>query len=196
VKTKLITILGGVLVAVSLTQAEEIPSQQIQFANGTHSATLKGSITADQAFDYKLGAKAGQTVMVELKSDRTSEYFNLIAPGRNEALFIGSVGGLRFEGKLPVDGEYIIRLYLMGDAKDSGKTANHTLHVEVKEQPGNAATSFDKTLSLQGISFHVQASPAANGTRASSLARPALFATTHQSKPRSTASSLTQKSRT
>jgi hypothetical protein len=157
-------IFGGLFVTLSLARAGEIPFQQVEFAKGTHGATLKGSITGSQVFDYRLRARAGQTMTIELKSDRTSEYFNLVAPGRDEALFIGPMRGSRFEGQVPVDGEYNIRLYLMGGARDSGKTANHTLHVEINDQPGNTATPFDKTLSLQGISFHVQASPAAAGS--------------------------------
>ncbi len=156
-------IFGGLFVTFSLAQAGEIPSQQVEFVKGTHGATLKGSITGSQVFDYRLRARAGQTMTIELKSDRTSEYFNLVAPGRDEALFVGSMRGSRFEGQVPADGEYTIRLYLMGDARDSGKTANHTLHVEVNDQSENTATFFDKTLSLQGISFHVQTSPAADG---------------------------------
>ena len=52
---------------------------------------------------------------------------------------------------------------LMGDAKGSGKTANHTLQIEINDHPDDTVTFFDKTPSLQDISFHVQASPTADG---------------------------------
>jgi len=99
-------------------------------------------------------------MIAELKSDKTSNYFNVLPPGSDEAIFIGSTSGNRFEGKLPKDGEYIIRLYLMGKAMSSGLQANYTLSLNVNA-PTKETTGFDQKLELQGISFHVESASSA-----------------------------------
>ena len=50
----------------------------------------------------------------------------------------GSIYGERFSGSLPRDGDYTIRVYLMGDAKSSGKTASYTLDIDLSDRPVSA----------------------------------------------------------
>lgn len=47
--------------------------------------------------------------------------------------FVGSMDavGTSYKGVLPSDGVYIIRIYLMGAAEDSGKPVNYTLKVVI-----------------------------------------------------------------
>jgi hypothetical protein len=136
----------------------------VRFANGSTGTVLKGKIEGRETVDYKITAKAGQSMIVELTSDKTTNYFNLLPPGSEEAIFIGSTVGNRFEGKLPKDGEYTVRLYLMGKAMSSGLQASYTLSLNVsdpaKAAPLAATPGFDQKLELLGISFHVQAASA------------------------------------
>ncbi len=148
-----------------LPAAAQAREEIVQFAKGSTGAILKGKIEGRESVDYKITAKAGQSMVAELKSDKTSNYFNVLPPGSEEAIFIGSTLGNRFEGKLPKDGEYTIRLYLMGKAMSSGLQANYTLSLNV-DAPAKATASvatpgFDQKLELQGISFHVQSVSAA-----------------------------------
>jgi hypothetical protein len=138
-----------------LPAAAHAREEIVQFAKGSTGATLKGKIKGRESVDYKITAKAGQAMVAELKSDKTSNYFNVLPPGSDEAIFIGSTLGNRFEGTLPKDGEYTIRIYLMGKAMSSGVQADYTLSLNV-DAPAKVAPGFDRKLELQGISFHVQ----------------------------------------
>jgi hypothetical protein len=78
-------------------------------------------------------------LIVDFKAGKGAAYFNVLPPGSTgEAIFNGSMDGNHFKGKLPGDGVYTIRVYLMGGAKDSGKPVNYTLKVSI---PGSGKSS-------------------------------------------------------
>jgi len=125
--------------------AAGIETRSIQFAKGTNSATIKGTIKGDQTVDYTLRAKAGQTMRVTLETKHDANYFNVLPPGSiDEALFVGSSGGNAWTGALPADGEYKVRIYLMRSAARRGETANYTLTVGITGAPHAAATNLGK----------------------------------------------------
>ena len=127
-----LTTVLAVFFGVALTaDAEPIKVEQIHFAKGASSATVKGSISGDKIVDYKLGAKVGQTMNVKLKTGNTANYFNVLPPGFESALFIGSTSGNEWSGTLPADGEYTVRVYLMRSAARRNEKANCTLTVGI-----------------------------------------------------------------
>jgi hypothetical protein len=147
-----------------VSAADDIRQEQIQFKKGASSATLTGRIKGYQAVDYQLRAGAGQTMTVTFKPSNPSAYFNVLPPGTEEAIFVGSSSGNRCEAELPADGVYTIRVYLMRNAARRNETTNYTLEVGVAgkaassaaPQPAPAAAApFDRALELQGIRFHV-----------------------------------------
>jgi hypothetical protein len=158
--------LSGFLLVTTLASAEVgIRQEQIQFKKGATSATLKGKIKGDQIVDYQLRAGLGQSMVVIFKPSNRSAYFNVMPPGSDEAMFVGSTYGDRFEAELPADGVYTIRVYLMRNAARCNETANYTLEVGIvggsktagaasEAVPANRL-SFDRTLELQGIRFRV-----------------------------------------
>jgi hypothetical protein len=107
--------------------ADGIVTQRVQFARGASSATLKG----DAIHDYVLGANAGQTMHVALQTSSTSAYFNVLPPGSDAALFVGSTSGNQWTGTLPADGEYRVRVYLMRSAGRRNAAAAYTLSVGI-----------------------------------------------------------------
>lgn len=130
-----------ILVAASAMAlaADGIESRPLQFAKGTSSATVKGSLKGDQTIDYKVRAQAGQTISVALKTSNGANYFNLLPPGSTgEAIFVGSTSGTDWTGPLPADGEYAVRVYLMRSAARRNETADYTLTVSIT---GSATTS-------------------------------------------------------
>lgn len=130
-----------VLVAASSSAlaADGIESRPLQFAKGTSSATVKGSLKGDKTIDHKLRAKAGQTMSVTLKTSNGANYFNVLPPGSTgEAIFVGSTSGNDWTGLLPADGEYTVRVYLMRSAARRNESADYTLTVGIT---GSAATS-------------------------------------------------------
>jgi hypothetical protein len=111
--------------------AQPIEVRQISFAAGRTSATVKGSITGGKIVDYKLRAKAGQTMRVTLKTNNGANYFNVLPPGSNAAIAIGANLGNEWTGTLPVDGGYTVRVYLMRSAARRNERANYTLSVGI-----------------------------------------------------------------
>jgi len=90
-------------VSVPLVQGAAIERRPVQFAKGASSATVKGTIKGDQTIDYVLRAKARQTMRVKLDTRHTALYFNVLPPGSETALHVGSTSGaykrvLKFSG--------------------------------------------------------------------------------------------------
>ena len=112
-------------------------SSPIHFAKGADHAVLSGTIAGHEYHDYVLRARAGQTMDVKLTVTGTngdgSAFFNILPPGSDGvAIFNGSTsadGSGRV--KLPADGEYRVRVYLMGNDKDAGKTVGYSVRVSI-----------------------------------------------------------------
>jgi hypothetical protein len=165
-KALLACVLGGLLFGFTLASAEaDIRREQIQFEKGKSGTTITGKIKGDQTIDYQLRASAGQSMVAIFKPSNLSAYFNVLPPGSKVAIFVGSVSGNRFDAKLPANGVYTIRVYLMRNAARRNETANYTLEVSIAGGGRTAAAtsdaspvtgpSFDRTLELQGIRFRV-----------------------------------------
>ena len=106
-------------------------------------ATVKGHLSGREDIDYILGAKAGQHMTVELHTDNPQNYFNILPPGsQDEALFVGSSSGSRFEGTLPDSGDYRVRVYLMRAAARRDEQANYSLSIHIGNgQPGQGSAA-------------------------------------------------------
>jgi hypothetical protein len=104
---------------------------EVQFKKGETGATLKGKLQGDETVDYKIRASAGQSMVAVFKPTNPSAYFNVLPPGSEEALFVGSTSGNRYEGTLPADGTYVIRAYLMRNAARRNETTSYKLEVGV-----------------------------------------------------------------
>jgi hypothetical protein len=99
-----------------------------------------------------LGAKAGQNMSVALKTNNLSNYFNVLPPASEEALFIGSTSGNEWSGTLPADGEYTVRVYLMRNAARRNAKANYTLTVGISGGSAVGAPSTDAK--VPGTDYH------------------------------------------
>lgn len=133
--------------------AADIQTRQITFAKGASSATIKGTVTGDQTIDYKLRARAGQTMKVSLKTGNSANYFNVLPPGSNDvAIFVGSTGGNEWSGTLEADGEYKVRVYLMRSAARRNEKASYTLTVGITGGAAGVARSTDAK--VPGTPYH------------------------------------------
>lgn len=126
--------LGLALLAPAATGQTQ---ERVRFEAGNDNAAIEGSVTGDGYVDYLLGARAGQTMAVSLIPGESSGfgtvYFNVLPPGSTgEAIYNGSLDGLDATGiALPADGDYVIRVYQMGDDADSGATTAYTISVGI-----------------------------------------------------------------
>jgi hypothetical protein len=121
-----LAVIGGVALAQS-----PIRKEPVHFKTGESSATIKGTIKGDDTVDYVLGAQKGQSMVVTLATTNRSAYFNVLPPGSEEAIFIGSTSGEKYEGTLPASGDYTVRLYLMRSAARRGEAASYTIKFAV-----------------------------------------------------------------
>ncbi len=126
-----ITALVGALALPAVAQ-DHSRTERVQFARGASSATLHGKIHGYDTVDYVLSARAGQTLNVRLQPTNTSAYFTVARQGADEALFIGSTSGNQFTGRLPANGDYVVRVYLMRNAARRDEHANYTLSIGVR----------------------------------------------------------------
>ena len=109
----------------------------VQFERGNYGTMLSGTIVGQEFFDYRLGAKAGQELFAELTVTGTNgngtAYFNILPPGSDGvAIYNGSTDGNSATVPLPEDGTYTIRVYLMGNDADTGKTVGYDLDVSIQ----------------------------------------------------------------
>jgi hypothetical protein len=82
---------------------------------------------------YTVSAKAGQTLVVWMKSNSSFAFFNVTPLGADEAIWTGSQEGKEkaFSQKLDKDAEYEIEVYLAkAEARRQGK-ADFTLTVSL-----------------------------------------------------------------
>ncbi|AKV69867.1 MULTISPECIES: hypothetical protein [Microcystis] len=140
-------VLASVAIALSLGLGLTAPLQaqlsgRVNFERGSDMAALNGTITGREYRDFVLRARKGQTLMVSLADDGTgnpedkhSVFFNILPPGSNNvAIYNSSAQGPNAMAKikLPKDGDYTIRVYLMGEAKDGNHTVPFTFSVTIR----------------------------------------------------------------
>ena len=120
--------LSPALIATAMAQQKST----IQFAAGNDNASVDGKITGDGYHDYVMGAKAGQKMGVSLIT-KGSAYFNILPPGSTgEAIYNSSINGNDATAvELPADGNYTIRVYLMGHDNSAKKTVSYTVSTSI-----------------------------------------------------------------
>jgi hypothetical protein len=122
--------LGLMLLAGGQALAQS--SERVRFEAGNDNAAVESQVTGDEYRDYVLGAKAGQSMGVSLITEG-SAYFNILPPGSaGEAIYNSSVDGNDATGiVLPADGDYTVRVYLMGADEDENRTVPFTLSITI-----------------------------------------------------------------
>lgn len=167
----LVTAAWVALLALNIQAAEAIRKVPVYFKKGASQASIKDHIKGRQTIDYVLRAQAEQTITVNLETSNPSAYFNVLPPGSQDAIFTGQVAGSHFEGKLPKDGDYSIRVYLIRAAARRNESAKYTLTVKItghetasaEKVTDHQGKAFDRKLSLLGISFHITSPNAQSG---------------------------------
>ena len=109
----------------------------VSFAKGSTGTTLKGTVTGDDSVNYTIGAKAGQTLKLQL-SGTTNAYFNLFAPGSDTAMD-GAMQAQSFSGALPASGQYRVQVFQPRAQARRGQAASYSLRIDIP--PTGAASS-------------------------------------------------------
>jgi hypothetical protein len=127
-------------------------TERVQFAKGESSATLRGRLEGDAMVDYVVRAGAGQTLKVTLKETNPQNYFNVLPPGTEVAMFVGQTGE-DYSGMLPADGDYTVRVYLMRPAARRNEASDYTLGIGVSGK-ALAPTAASKDALVAGTPYH------------------------------------------
>ena len=128
-----------------------IREERISMPAGSGSNSVGGSIRGREIVDYLFQAGAGDNLNISLAAQSGSPFFNLMEPGEQYAAVYNSSGmGNQFEGTAQRSGVYRIRVYQMGNARDSGARANFRLEVikSSSASRGSSGGNFQATGSI------------------------------------------------
>jgi hypothetical protein len=123
-----------VVMAAKLSASNGTRQVPVEFADGTARTQVSGHIAGRDSVDHVVPAAAGQTLAVTLSADSPMAYFNVLPPGSEEAVFIGSTSGNTFRGVLENSGDHTIRVYLMRAGARRGESSNYTLDVLLRQE--------------------------------------------------------------
>jgi hypothetical protein len=124
-----------------LPAAAAITRMHMAFPEGVTRAATTGRIAGRASNDHVVRARAGQVLAVRMDADSAMAYFNVLPPGSDQAIFIGSTSGNEFRGVLASDGDYVIRVYLMAAGARRGESSNYALRVDVTDAPSAPSPS-------------------------------------------------------
>lgn len=143
----------GVMIAQFVIGASPALAQDkanIRFKPGATSTTINGTIRGNEYIDYVLNARGGQKMVVSLAVTGTngngSAFFNILPAGKDYGgPYIGSTDDdRRAEITVPHNGDWVIRVYLMGNDRDADRTVGYSIDVYIAPATNNgqpAATS-------------------------------------------------------
>lgn len=127
-------LLAGLLLGILPTPVPaQVREEPIQLEAGTAGTTVAGEIQGEQRVDYEVKARAGQWMRVVFAPSNPAASYEVLPPGSDTALFVGSVSANRFDSALPVDGAYRIRVYLRADAARRNEGCDYTLDVSLTD---------------------------------------------------------------
>lgn len=120
--------------------ADTVRVKPVHLPPGKTVTTLSDRIVGRDSISYTVGAEAGQTMTVSLRSDNAATYFNVYEPGRgpgDQALAVGGMTGPmmpainRFRATLPTSGTYTVSVYLYRNAARRNERSHFTLDISV-----------------------------------------------------------------
>ena len=121
-----------------LLESHDISAQakvRVRFARGASAAVVKGTVRGYAYRDHVVGASAGQTLSVKLRSPNTYSVFTIFIPGGDN--LEGAAEMDEFAGELPASGDYVIRVGMMrAEARRRGSVSNYSLSISIKRSGG------------------------------------------------------------
>ena len=132
-KQLMIIMATAALLFVPAMAKGKVTTHQVHFDKGTSGTTVKGHVKGYGTVYYKLGAKAGQSMRVSLRSKKA--FMNIFEPGKGAgdgAMFGGSTEGGKYTGVLSESGTYTIQVFLMRNEARRGTNTSYTLEIGIE----------------------------------------------------------------
>ena len=132
-----VSVLALALTVVPLVSADETRTEVIKFAKGKSSAVISGKVAGRDSVIYKLNARNGQFLQVNLRPNNPLANYNIYIPGRSlgdEALFASAAGGREYLGQLYKTGDHSIAVFLTPAAARRGETAKYNIVFTVSDK--------------------------------------------------------------
>lgn len=132
------TLTSAIVGLLSITSAiAEDTFKRIQFERGKSEAILTGKVTGRDDVLYKLKARDGQFLTVQMLPGSKPTDFNIFIPGRgpgDEALYTSATGGGKYTGQLYKTGDHSILVFQNRAAARRGETTDFKLLVRVTDK--------------------------------------------------------------
>lgn len=117
------------LLHASAWALDPVRREQVELAQGAAAKKLSGKIKGYGTVEYSLAVPAGSELGIKLSSANPSAYFNVSLEGADEALFVGSRDGQRYQAKVTAAGRYKVSVYLMRNAARKNQAASYVLEI-------------------------------------------------------------------
>lgn len=127
---RLLAIIAGLVVLSGPSPAAE-RTVSVKFKTGAISSTIAGSLKGYDTVSYTLEARAGQVMSILFSPKNRACYFNVMAPGADTAVHIGSTTGNEYAANLTASGVYKAQVYLMRSAARRKETCKYSIVFEV-----------------------------------------------------------------
>ena len=122
-------LLAALVFTMPAWSADPVRKETVELTAGKTVHSVKGKIKGYAMVEYSITAPAGSRLSIQLNSANTSAYFNLSLDGADEALFVGSRDGNRYQGDIAAPGRYKVQVYLMRNAARKNQTAGYVLEI-------------------------------------------------------------------
>lgn len=137
--------IGGQTSGTGHAQTLELRAYRVNFPVGSVGTTIRETLTGAETILYRVSARAGQVLQVNLDSNSSALFFTVYPPGRwpgDTPLAVSTeIGALvpsvnRFQGALPRNGDYAIAVSLFSSAANRGERAPFSLGLRVTQGGG------------------------------------------------------------
>ena len=120
------TVFVAAFILVSAIAASSQSKVIVRFARGSHSASIKGTITGYKYVDYILGARAGQNMTVELTSTGDKAQFVILDPDKENVEY--GTGATEYSDGLEKTGNYTVRVLMSrAEARRRGAKTSYAI---------------------------------------------------------------------
>lgn len=133
---------AGLVGGAASAQTLELRAYRVTFPAGSIGTSIRETVTGPETILYRISARKGQVMQVDLEARSASVVFAVYAPGRgpgDAAMATSSTLGTmvpalnRFQGTLSRDGDYTVAVSLVRSAANRGDRVPFTLGLRVTD---------------------------------------------------------------